>query len=351
VLFHRGPLTDADREQIRPLEAQLDASLVNIAFRKVDVSQFDAASKNGDAKEGDASKESVADAALFAALGNPSLPSLVVQYPAHLDIQKPVWVSSLSREATASLTDSTVRQELTRRLASGQTAVWLLLETGQSQQDDSAAALVEAEIKKLEQELKLPELTTAPEDAILSDTPLKVAFSLIRVKRDSEAEKALVAMLIGSEPDLAERSDPMVFPVFGRGRALWALIGAGVTAKNIQDSAAFLVGACSCEVKEQNPGFDLLLAADWDMLLSQGGIPLAAAATPSTPPAEAELVPIPTGAGPTEVTTPAPVVVKHSYLPTFLIGGKVWLLGGVVLTTVLLIAAAVALGQTRRASR
>ena len=87
---------------------------------------------------------------------------------------------------------------------------------------------------------------------------------MLRVPRDDPPSSALVAMLIGSEPDLAERTDPMVFPVFGRGRALLPLIGAGITAKNIHDSAAFLVGPCSCEVKEQNPGFDLLLAADWD---------------------------------------------------------------------------------------
>ena len=74
------------------------------------------------------------------------------------------------------------------------------------------------------------------------------------------------------------------------------LIGAGVTAENIHDSAAFLVGACSCEVKEQNPGFDLLLAADWDVLLSQDGVPLLASETRKiAPTGTAELVPIPGG--------------------------------------------------------
>jgi hypothetical protein len=103
-------------------------------------------------------------------------------------------------------------------------------------------------------------------------------------------------MLLRSEPDLAERSDPMVFPVFGRGRALLPLVGAGITARNIHDSAAFLVGACSCEVKELNPGFDLLLAANWEGLLTQDGAPLPAA-VPSRDvnPGEAELVPIPPG--------------------------------------------------------
>jgi hypothetical protein len=197
------------------------------------------------------------------------------------------------------LINSPARQELIRRLAAGETAVWLLLESGQRDADDAASALLESELVRLEQDLKLPELTTAPEDALLASTPLKVDFSLLRVQRDDPAEQALVAMLLGSEPDLAERTDPMAFPIYGRGRALWGLIGAGITAQNIQDSAGFLVGPCSCEVKELNPGFDLLLSADWDTLLADSGIPLTAAITSeSSPPAAPELVPIPAGAPP-----------------------------------------------------
>ena len=220
--------------------------------------------------------------------------------------------------------DSPARQELIHRLADGQTAVWLLLESGQQEQDDAAAALIEAELKKLEQELELPELTTAPEDSLLTSAPLAVGFSLLRVQRDDPAEQALVAMLIDSESDLAERTDPMVFPVYGRGRALWGLIGPGITAKNIHDSASFLVGPCSCEVKELNPGFDLLLAADWDELLAQGGIPLTAVETKTTaPPAEPELVPIPTGFD--SVPAESVVITEVTYGPAistwFLIGG------------------------------
>lgn len=287
VLFHRGELTDADREQIALLEQEQQDSLANLTVRTVDVGQLDAAAG--------ADNE---DAALWAALGEATLPTLVVQYPAALKIDKPVWVGTPSRETSSRLFDSPSRQELIRRLADGETAVWLLLESGQREADDTAAALLEGELKRLEQDLKLPELTTAPEDAILASTPLKVDFSLLRVRRDDPAEEALVAMLLGSEPDLAERTDPMAFPIYGRGRALWGLIGPGITARNIADSAGFLVGPCSCEVKELNPGFDLLLSADWDTLLSQSGIPLAAMATETKQPAEAELVPIPAGAAP-----------------------------------------------------
>lgn len=286
VLFHRGELTGAERERIQPLLEHEDRGAANVTLRLVDVAQLDAESE-----------EHAADMQLLASLGEIELPALVVQYPAHLQIHKPVWSGAPSRETVAGLIDSPARQELVRRLAEGQTAVWLMLDSGNPEQDDAAAALVEAELKRLEEELELPELTDAPEDALAANAPLQIAFSLLRVRRDDPAEQALVSMLIHSEPDLAERDDPMVFPVYGRGRALWALIGAGITARNVGDSAGFLVGPCSCEVKELNPGFDLLLAAEWDVLLSPDGTPLATATAllPAEQPAEAELVPIPGG--------------------------------------------------------
>jgi hypothetical protein len=298
VVFHQGPLTEAERETLRPLVEQQDQLLSNLTVRTVDVNELDAAQ----------SEDTAADREFLSHLSNPQFPCLVVQYPAHLKIPKPVWLSSLQREAIGRLTDSPVRKELVRRLAEGQTAVWLQLESGDEAQDGAVAKLLEAELKSLEQTLELPELTASPDDSLLVQLPLEVKFSVLRVPRN-DAEQALVAMLVGSEPDLAERSDPMVFPVFGRGRALLPLIGAGITAKNIYDAAAFLVGPCSCEVKEQNPGFDLLLTADWETLLSASGLPLTAAVIPSaTTPTEVEFVQIPKGSG----ATPAAVTAGQA---------------------------------------
>jgi len=55
----------------------------------------------------------------------------------------------------------------------------------------------------------------------------------------------------------------MAFPVFGRGRALYALVGDGINKETIGEACVFLATACTCMVKEQNPGTDLILAADW----------------------------------------------------------------------------------------
>ncbi len=306
TLFHRGSLAEAERALIGTVEDQSEKSSINLAVRTVDVNKLNEAEQE-----------------LFSSLGKPQIPSLVVQYPAHLRIAAPVWSGLLGKESIARLTDSPIRNALVRRLADGQTAVWLLLESGQAEKDDAAAMLVQEQLKKLEQVLKLPELTDSSEDKLLSATPLQVAFSLLRVPR-GDAEQPLIQMLLHSESDLAERSDPMVFPVFGRGRALLPLIGAGVTAENIHDSAAFLVGACSCEVKEQNPGFDLLLAADWDVLLAQDGVPLLASQTRnSTPTGEAELVPIPSGSAKAIETNGLPPGARNHpwYVPVLVIAG------------------------------
>ena len=101
------------------------------------------------------------------------------------------------------------------------------MESGDAKANDEAAALVQQQIKELEKTLELPELTASPDDEVRSALPLTVAFSVLRVSRDDPKEQLLIQMLLGSEPDLRERTEPMVFPVFGRGRALFALVGAG----------------------------------------------------------------------------------------------------------------------------
>ena len=88
----------------------------------------------------------------------------------------------------------------------------------------------------------------------------------------------------------------MVFPIFGRCRALLPLVGPGISAENIRSSAAFLAGACSCQVKELNPGFDLLITANWKELLSWAKSPAFASLENSQQNSlETELVPIPAG--------------------------------------------------------
>lgn len=280
TLFHRGALSDADKALLDKLDPQGTNPLANLAVELVDLQNLDAALPPQ-----------------LQASNSPQLPWLSVHYPEHLRIESPAWSARLSPDSLAALYDSPIRRELVKRLVDGETAVWLFLESGDPDKDRPALEFLEQELNKLAQELKLPELTDSPDDALLSNSPLRIAFSVLQVSRHDTAERGFAEMLLHSESDLLERSDPLVFPVFGRGRALFPLVGPGINADNIRESASFLVGPCSCQVKELNPGFDLLLTADWDDLLNQEGVVLSALPNdqPRTSSGEIELVPIPSG--------------------------------------------------------
>jgi hypothetical protein len=96
---------------------------------------------------------------------------------------------------------------------------------------------------------------------------LRLAFSILRLSREAPGENVFIDMLLATEPDLATLGEPIVFPVFGRGRVLYALAGGGIRSETIDEAAQFLIGRCSCQVKEENPGADLLVSADWEAMV------------------------------------------------------------------------------------
>jgi hypothetical protein len=74
----------------------------------------------------------------------------------------------------------------------------------------------------------------------------------------------------------------MLFPVFGRGRVLYALVGGGIEPANIEKAARFLIEGCSCIVKRDNPGTGLLLDTDWSAFgaADEADTPLAGRSVP-----------------------------------------------------------------------
>ena len=61
----------------------------------------------------------------------------------------------------------------------------------------------------------------------------------------------------------------MAFPIFGRGRALYALVGKGINNDTIDAAGTDLTGPCTCTIKEQNPGIDMLMPVAWDELVER----------------------------------------------------------------------------------
>jgi hypothetical protein len=50
-------------------------------------------------------------------------------------------------------------------------------------------------------------------------------------------------------------------------------VGKGIRPETIDEAAQFLIGSCSCQVKEQNPGMDIAMAVDWKQLVKDQATP------------------------------------------------------------------------------
>ena len=143
----------------------------------------------------------------------------------------------------------------------------MLLKSGKQDEDERAEKELLRELARKPDEIELPSLTDlASEEKFNEDlaVEMRVEFSLIAIDPDDQKEQFFREMLLNTEADLKEFDDPIAIPIYGRGRTYFALVGPGITADNIADNCNFICGACSCEVKRDNPGQDLLLAANWN---------------------------------------------------------------------------------------
>ena len=207
-------------------------------------------------------------------------PLLLASYPRANKVEHnaPTWTGELNGGSVKQLLNSPARQELTERLQRGDSAVWLFVPSGNKERDKAAKQRLNEQLTADAKWLKLPspeELEVTPDVLSKVKVPLQIRFSVLDVRRDDPAEQFLLASLINSEDDLVEFADqPLAFPVFGRGRVLYALVGKGIASDTIRAASSFVAGPCSCQVKNQNPGFDLLLQANWkkalgDVLISE----------------------------------------------------------------------------------
>jgi len=263
-VLHRGPLSASDRDIARHLGASENGPSLhgNISVRLTDMARASGAPL----------------VRLWEEAGRPELPCLILRYPRQSGIDRIAWSGPLTAESVRVLVDSPARREISRRLLAGHSAVWVLLTSGDADKDAAAQALLNRRLSKIEQTLKLPAplagtlagQTSRPEAGA---PPLQIRFSFLSVSPTDAAESVLVGMLLRSEPDLGNyAADPMAFPVYGRGRALYALVGGGLTEENISEACQFLAGPCFCEAKALSPGIDLVMATDWDAALEGSAV-------------------------------------------------------------------------------
>lgn len=203
--------------------------------------------------------------------------TLIIFYPKSSRILKPVWKGGISPKVIDRISNCPNRVKLTQLILDGSSAVFLLLESGDSKKDKAANLLLKNTLKELNSKIKLPDKVIAAgakrkaEDEInqlKSSVPFKIDLTLLSIPKPIQKKgevEILRNCLLGLESDLNElQEDPMVFVIYGRGRALPPLIGKGINEKMINQIAFYITGACSCQVKTQNPGTDLLIQKDWD---------------------------------------------------------------------------------------
>ena len=179
-----------------------------------------------------------------------------------------IWDGPFTSESVHQLLDSPVRQQVCDGLADKISVAWVFLESGEPSVDNPKFAKLESELRRLENEILLPVIEEADlKDLSKKPDELKLRFATHRISRNDPDERAFIRMLLATESDLVEEfanGAPMVFPIFGRGRVLYALVGEGIATATIEEASRFLAGECQCTVKADNPGVDVLISYPWN---------------------------------------------------------------------------------------
>jgi hypothetical protein len=177
-----------------------------------------------------------------------------------------LYQGTLDEATLGPMWDSPARADMAQQLAAGSAGVLVMLEGSDAAANEGAEKVVKeliAEMAAGKVEVYLPPTMGADEEDAAA---FRLQLGLVKIARTDPAEKWLVDSLLSLEDDLRNdefAAQPMIFAVFGRGRALPPFIGKGITRDNLLECVYFLTGACSCTVKDQNPGMDLLFAEDW----------------------------------------------------------------------------------------
>jgi hypothetical protein len=98
----------------------------------------------------------------------------------------------------------------------------------------------------------------------LGASPFGKIITVVELSRNSKEEAHFASLLLNVEDDLKGIQEPMLFGVFGRFKALEPLLGRGISEENISLMIDYLTAECSCLIKDDLPGTDILFTDKWD---------------------------------------------------------------------------------------
>ncbi|MEZ6141834.1 MAG: hypothetical protein R3B84_14780 [Zavarzinella sp.] len=206
---------------------------------------------------------------------NITLPYVVVRDPSVVDTPALLWQGGLQKIDFQEIFTNKVRTQIASTLTRGNVAVLVVKPGPDAAENNRLRTLLNDTIPKLEKTIDLP-MPSADGPQLLSAMPLYVGIEVVWLDDSTNKDLIFERNLLNLENDLDRHRGSIVFPIFGRGRALCALYGKDLEkSSEIESAIKFLCRACSCQVKELNPGIDLLIQHPWDeiFLINLGPAP------------------------------------------------------------------------------
>ncbi len=200
-------------------------------------------------------------------------PRINLRYPHNTGIRTNVWAGPMTVGNIKEILDSPTRREIARRIVSGDSAVFLLLKGDNEKKNKKTAETLSKNLPVIENQIKLPhERSDIPEEDLeIYDTNVVFKLSMLQLSKTNSKDEIFINMLTRIIPAaVLTNSFPVVYPIFARGRMLVAMPSKDVKKRNLENLCEYIAGECSCEIKGQNPGMDLLFSVDWDSLIEPG---------------------------------------------------------------------------------
>ena len=141
------------------------------------------------------------------------------------------------------LTSSPLREKIAAELMDGKLCVMLYLKTDNDEKDEKGLNAL---------------------NSVIASSPFANIITVVELSRNSRDEHHFASLLLNIEDDLKDIQEPMLFGVFGRFKALEPLLGRGITEENISLMIDYFTAECSCLIKDNLPGTDILFTDKWE---------------------------------------------------------------------------------------
>lgn len=148
-----------------------------------------------------------------------------------------------SPEEFRNLISSPLREKIAAELMAGKLCVMVYLKCDNKEKDEKGLHTLQKAIEV---------------------SPFGKIITVVELSRSSKEEASFASLLLNVEDDLKVINEPMLFGVFGKFKALEPLLGKGISEENIGLMIDYLTAECSCLIKDDLPGTDILFTYKWD---------------------------------------------------------------------------------------